>query len=698
MHDKRQNSISPAGHPGLLYLRNPFLQAVLIILVGLAAYSNTFQVPFQFDDPRSITDVPFVRDLRLFPNVFMLHRSVGFFSFALNYRLHGTDVLGYHIVNLAIHILNALLVYGLVVLSFRTPKLQGSCLLKHARPIALLSALLFASHPVQTQAVTYIAQRFASLATLFFLASVAAYVESRLPARSKSSRYRSLAWYGASLLSAVLAMKTKETAFTLPIIIVLYELLFFEGPIKRRVLVLLPLMLTMVIIPISLLGIDKPLGTLMNDVSDTTKVHTTMGRSEYLFTQFRVIVTYLRLLIFPVNQNLDYDYPLFDSFLAPEVLLSFLLLMLILGTGVYLLYRDRHVPGAGRLAAFGIFWFFITLSVESSIIPIADVVFEHRLYLPSVGFFIAVTSALFWVAEKLETQWAYAARAVVVFLAAVVAVFTGLTVARNIVWQNEVSLWEDVIQKSPMKARGYNGLGLAYYNENQYDKAIEAFARAIALHPSYGVAFNNIGNAFYRRGLYGQALEAQTRAAALEPKNPVFHYNRGLTYAATGAYDRAIEEYDRAIVLDPAYAEAYNNLGLVYHVKGLYGRAIEAYTKALTFSPRNALFFNNRGLSHAADGNPDKAIEDYTQAISLDLGFADAFNGRGSVYGLQGRYGEAIADFTMALSLDPDNARYYVNRGLAHARTGQRAEALSDFQRACVMGNEMGCKGLKQLK
>jgi len=698
MHDDRHKSTAPARQPGLPYLRNPFLHAVLIILVSLVAYSNTFQVPFQFDDPRSITDVPFVRDLRLFPNVFTLHRSVGFFSFALNYRLHGTDVLGYHIVNLAIHMLNALLVYGLVVLSFRTPKLQESFLLKHAKPIAILSALLFASHPVQTQAVTYIAQRFASLSTFFFLASVAAYIESRIVARPKSSPYRSFAWYGVSVLSAALAMKTKEIAFTLPIIIVLYEFLFFTGPVKRRVLVLLPLMLTMVIIPVSLLRIDRPLGTLMNDVSEATKVHTTAGRAEYLFTQFRVIVTYLRLLIFPENQNLDYDYPLFDTFLAPEVILSFLLLLLILGTGVYLLYRDRHAPGVGRLAAFGIFWFFITISVESSVIPIADVIFEHRLYLPSVGFFIALTISLFWAAERLETRWEYAIRAVVVFLAAAVAIFTGLTVARNSVWQSEVSLWEDVIEKSPMKARGYNGLGLAYFNKNQYDKAIEEFAHAIALHPSYGVAFNNIGNAFYRRGLYGQALEAQTRAVSLEPKNPVFHYNRGLTYAATGAYELAIEEYDKAIVLDPAYAEAYNNLGQVYYMKGLYNLAIEAYTKALTISPRNALFFNNRGLSEAADGNPSKAIEDYTRAISLDPGFADAFNGRGSVYGHQGRYGEAIADFTRALSLDPGNASYFVNRGLAHARAGQRAEALSDFERACSRGSEMGCRGLRKLK
>jgi tetratricopeptide (TPR) repeat protein len=672
---------------------------MLIVLLCLVAYANTFQVPFQFDDPRSITEVPFVRDLRMFPNVFTLHRSVGFFSFALNYRLHGTDVIGYHVVNLAIHLFNALLVYALVLLTFRTPRMQGSPLLKHGKPVALLSALLFAGHPVQTQAVTYIAQRFASLATLFFLASVAAYAASRLATNAKSSQWRSPVWYGLSLLSAVLAMKTKEIAFTLPVVIVLYEFLFCEGQVRRRILVLLPLLLTMAIIPAGMLGIDRPIGTLMSDVNEATKVHTTMGRTEYLVTQFRVIVTYLRLLILPVNQNLDYDYPVFDSFLDPEVILSFLLLTAIIGAGVYLLSRERRAPpGAGRFIAFGIFWFFITLAVESSIIPIADVIFEHRLYLPSVGFFLAVTGALFRAAESLEARWSAAVPVVVAFLAAAAVVFTGLAVARNSVWTSEVGLWEDVIRKSPLKARGYNGLGLAYFSKDEYDKAIDAFGRAISLHPAYGVAYNNIGNAFYRSGLYERALDAQTRAIALEPKNPVFLFNRGLTLAALGAHDRAIEDYERAIELNPVYAEAYNNLGHVHHTRGHYDQAIEAYTKALSSDPGNPLFFSNRGLSHAANGSPDKAIADYDRAIRLDPRFADALNGRGSVYGIRGQFGEAIADFTAAISLNPDNAGYRANRGVAYMRSGQREQAFSDFQRACAMGNEMGCNGLRQLR
>jgi tetratricopeptide (TPR) repeat protein len=698
MQTRLKNSAQQPDSQWMQYFKSPLVHCVLITILCLAAYSNTFHVPFQFDDPRSISEVPFVRDIRQFPNPLTQQRAVGFFTFALDYWFHGTDVVGYHIVNLAIHIMNALLVYAFIILSFRTPVLKGAQLTRHEKPIALFSALLFAGHPIQTQAVTYIAQRFTSLATLFFLLSLVAYVWSRIRDIEKPSDNRSLIWYGVSLISAVLAMKTKEIAFTLPVVIALYEFLFLEGSIKKRILLLLPLFLTMTIIPLNLLGTTRPLGGMLSDIGEVTRLQTTVSRGEYLMTEFTVLVTYLRLLFFPVNQNLDYDYPLFDSFVAPEVVFSFLLLLLILGTGVYLLYRDRRSPGAGRFMAFGIFWFFITLSVESSVIPIADVIFEHRLYLPSVGFFLTCTSALFWGAERLKARWVNAEKAAVVALTAAAIVFAGLAYKRNIVWKSEVSLWEDVIEKSPLKARGYNGLGLAYFNRGSYDKAIEAFGKAIELYPSYGVAFNNIGNSYYRTGSYDRAISAQTEAIALEPNNAIFYDNRGLSYSSIGAYARAVDDFSKAIKLDPTYAKSYHNLGFVYHSEGMYRLAIEEYTKAIALDPGNAIYRCNRGLAYLANGEYEQAIADQTAAIDLDPNIAAAYNGRGTAYGQMGRYDDAIADFTKALSLEPGKSLYYASRGVAYLRAGRQAEALADFERACDMGSKTGCNGVIELK
>jgi tetratricopeptide (TPR) repeat protein len=498
-------------------------------------------------------------------------------------------------------------------------------------------------------------------------------------------------------------MKTKEISFTLPVIIALYELMFFRGKVSSRVLGMIPLLLTMLIIPISVVGTTgKPLGEAMSDAGGMFRAHSTLSRWEYLATELPVIVTYIRLLFWPAGQSLDHDYPLYHSFFDPMVILSFLFLSAIAGVGLYCLYRSRVTApvsdaahSALRLTAFGICWFFITLSVESSIIPIADVISEHRLYLPSTGFVLACTSALFFGAEELRARWEGAEKALIALLAAVCLVLAGLTFARNSVWQSEVSLWEDVIRKSPMKARGYNGLGLAYVNTRDYDRAIGQFEKAVTLHPSYGVAFNNLGSALHQKGLYDRALEAQTRAIALEPDNPVFYFNRGLSHAGRGDYDSAIADYTRAIAIDTGYADAYNNLGFVYHIRGAFPLAIEQYSRAIALDSRNAVFLSNRGLSYAGNNELDKAIADHSQAIALNPGLVSAYRGRGVAYSFKNSHVQAISDFDRAISLEPGDAELYANRGVAHTRAGHRSEALADFQHACDKGSEAGCRALQ---
>ncbi len=699
-------------------LQSAFSHVLIIAAVCLLSYSNTFHVPFQFDDVSRMVQEPFVRDIREFFDFWgskwyagdyaFRMRPVGYFTFALNYWLGGEDVAGYHIVNIAVHIINALLVYALVVLSFRTPFFRSEKLavksekseqkpedlspftLHLSRFIALFSALLFASHPIQTEAVTYIVQRLASLVTFFYLLSVVSYARWRVGLSGGSSYLRQLHWYLLSLASAVLAMKTKETAFTLPVVILIYELIFFTGKTRKRFFPLLPLFLTMLIIPVGLVGAGKPLGEVISDASAATRVQSLLSRHDYLATELRVIVTYLRLLFCPIGQNLDYDYPVYHSFFDPAVFLSLIFIMSILGAGAYLLYKsgqgargerqeEKNAEGLGvspvayrlspiafyRLVAFGIFWFFITLSVESGVIPIADVIFEHRLYLPSAGFFIAFTSAVFIGARKLwERKKINGDKGVVAVSLAVVICLSGLTYARNMVWGSEVSLWQDVIKKSPMKARGYNGLGLAYYNLRKYGKAIEEFGRATELYPEYGVAFNNMGNAFFREGLYDRAVDAQSRAINLEPGNPVFRFNRGVSYDAMGEYGGAIEDYKKAVALDAAYADAYNNLGVVYHRKGQLSGAIEEYTKAISLAPGNSIYHYDRGLAYVSGG----------------------------------RFDLAIADFDAAIALNPGIASFYADRGFANAMTRRPEQAAADFMRACEMGDEGGCRAMGDIR
>jgi tetratricopeptide (TPR) repeat protein len=581
-------------------------QVLLIMAAGLVAYCNSFHVPFVFDDMNSIVENPLVKELTFYmhPSAakeFPLYaafksRFTGYLSFALNYRLNGLDVTGYHIFNLAVHIGNALLLYCLVHLTFRTPYFvnrQQSETGRYGSMIALFSALLFVVHPIQTQAVTYIVQRLASLATFFYLLSLLLYIKSRL-AQVNTERFFSasgIAFYLLALLSAIVAMKTKETAFTLPVIIVLYEFMFIEGKIGRRLLWLTPLLLTMCIIPFTLTNIDKPLGDIISDVGEATRLQTAISRWGYLFTQFRVIVTYLRLLLLPINQNLDYDYPIYHTLFNWEVMASLLLILSLLALAVYLFLQSRHNISkaklrhpALRLTAFGILWFFITLSIESGFIPIIDVIFEHRVYLPSVGFFIALTSAIGLVGAWWGNRMAYAGKALVYVMLAAVIILSAATYARNGVWQEDISLWEDASNKSPGKIRPLNNLGNTYFDRGNLGQAMVLYQRALKIEP-YHTTWYNISNVYRKTGLIDMAIDALNHAITLNPWNSTYYVNLGNTQSLVGKNKEAIESYKSALSVNPNDAKANYNLANTLEETGNLNAAVHYYGEALRIQP-----------------------------------------------------------------------------------------------------------------
>jgi Flp pilus assembly protein TadD len=537
-------------------LRRVFPFAAIVFL-GALAYSNTLGASFHFDDTYNIVENRLVKDLRYYVSPseaegfyldnWFRSRYVGYLSFALNYRLGGLDVRGYHIVNIAIHIINALLLYLLVLLTFRTPRMRDSALRTSAGGIALMSALLFVCHPVQTQAVTYISQRFASLAAMFYLGSVVVWAASRLSGKTTSR----IALYVISILSAVLAMKTKEIAFTLPMAVFMYEFMFFERR-KRRIFILVPLLLTMLIIPLGLMDTGASLGTMMDSVSEAARApEAELSRSQYLLTQFTVIPRYVYLIFFPINQNLDYDWPVPHTFWGYGALVFFVFLLALLGLGVYMLRRSYGGGGrpAARLAAFGIFWFFLALSVESSVIPIRNVIFEHRVYLPSAGAFVALSTVVFVMRGRL--QGGRAAGVMSALMVLIVLVLATGAYARNGVWSSKLSLWSDVTAKSPMKARAHNNLGRALDLKGNYFESIKHYRTALSVEPDYAKA----------------------------------HLNLGLAYLSLSQADRAITHLRKAVTIDPYLAKAQNGLGFALMSKGLYEEAAGYFRAALRLEP-----------------------------------------------------------------------------------------------------------------
>jgi len=577
----------------------PYSHLFLILLVGALAYSNSFTAPFLLDDLTSIVDNPGITDLANFAPGgigydFMPRRWVAYFTFAVNYQFGGLEVWGYHLLNLLIHLGTASLVYALVVLSFRTPHLASSKLARQDCTIALLAALLFVAHPIQTQAVTYIVQRLSSLATFFYLAALVLYLAARLNAerrlekhaapRSATAQKKALrnpqaqpgnwrTWLllAASTAAAVFAMYTKEIAFTLPLAALLFEWCFFRGDWNRRLLFLSPLLLTLLIIPLGILtGVDGSPGSA---VGEQLRAHSDMGRLDYLITQFRVIVTYLRLLILPINQNLDYDYPLFTRVLNPQVLGSLLVLALLLGLAAFLHVRSRQ-PGVAepsspafgepglRLVSFGIFWFFLTLAVESSIIPIRDLIFEHRLYLPSVG--IAMAAALLLGLASEKTAKLFSGRLPLLLAALVVVGLATATWQRNQVWRSTLSIWEDTVRKSPNKERPWYNLGSLYDDEGQYDKAIQALVRAIFLDPKHGEAWHNLGRSYIVVGQNEQAVRVLRQAVRLNPKLENAKVNLAVALLRVGQPGEAVGLLESCLPQLAGWPEVRINLGFAY--------------------------------------------------------------------------------------------------------------------------------------
>jgi tetratricopeptide (TPR) repeat protein len=662
------------SHSG--FFRQPIVQITFLALLALFVYSNTFQAPFAFDDETSIIDNPIIRSLSGFLSdgyAYNPRRFIGYLTLALNYHFGGFTVTGYHVVNLAVHIASGLLVYWLVQLTFRTPFLRRSLLAPRSDLLALAVALLFVVHPIQTQAVTYIVQRFASLATLFYLAALVLHVRWRLASEAGKEFFSGsvLPSFLLSLVAALLAMKTKEIAFTLPFVVLLYEFAFFGRPGMERLASLVPMLLTAAIIPVSMVGVGKLFGVMLSDVDKSAVTGQMLSRWDYLCTQFGVVVTYLRLIFLPVGQNLDYDYPASHSLFEAHTLFSLLLLLTLFSASLLFWRRAGRGGDTGlRLAAFGILWFFVTLSVESSVIPIIDVIFEHRVYLPSVGIFIALVTLCAIGAEKMGERIPVAVRLQLPLLLVVTILLAVTAHARNMVWKDGITLWSDAIVKSPNKARPINNLGRAYQEMGQHQEAVKYLVKAIALQPNFAMAHNNLGISYAGKGERDAAIRKFRDALLIDPGLVTAHNNLGRTLVDMGDMDGSIKSLREALRLKPQFALAHSNLGFCLASRGELDAGIAEFNEALRLDPNLVDAHNYLGFALAGKGKLDAAVDQFHMALKIDPNSPNAHIYLGIVFSAKGQIDSAILEFRETLRIDPLNAKAQENLKTALARKG----------------------------
>ena len=550
---------------------------LLLFICTFMIYAQTFDDPFHFDDKSTILLNNSIRVLSDLPKIFSYNpsRFVSYLSLAINYHLGKEQVFGYHLVNFCIHLINGFLVYLFILLLLKTPALADPISNRQNQKtsailFALFGSLVFISHPLQTQAVTYIWQRTTSLLCLFYLLSMVCYLQSALY-RSNNAKKEKI-YLGCTFLFALIAMFTKQNAFTLPFALFLLEIFFISSikEIKNQSLKWLLFSILLAIIPIFTFIFPA------REVTDLARSGDFLNTPwQYFLTQGHVLCTYLRLLIFPFPQNLDYDYPIIRT-LGPLTALAFGFLTFIFLFGFKLFPKNR-------LLSFAIFFFFLTLSIESSFIPLEDVIFEHRLYLPMLAFVLILSQLSFELIHKTKRlkrsqYW--------IFLIIPFVLFASYK--RNQVWKSEESLWNDVIVKSPQKPRGYLNLAVLFSSQGKFDQAISIYEKALQLNPKDADPLNNMGNIYVARGEYEKALKIYDQALILDPKSETTLYNKAVLFHKLGQMNQAVVYYQKTLRMNPINDRAHYNLGALWNDKGDSAKAFYHFQKTIEFNPENA--------------------------------------------------------------------------------------------------------------
>lgn len=579
---------------------NKFYCLILTLLI-LLAYANSFQNAFQYDDFHVIIKNPSIKDPSNYYKFFLDpqigsgiiketsgYRPLFLASFALNYYLGGLDVFGYHLLNFILHALCSILVFFIALFFLHIAYGEKELNATRYQLTAFFAALIFAVHPVQTESVTYITGRSSLMSALFFMAAFWSYTQYGLNGRVYHLFLSSFYF--------VCALLVKETAITLIIVLVLFNLFFSLGRTwKSRLFSLSPYFFLSVVYLMTRIYF---FGTLKYSSQPIRPFY------DNILTQLRAWVHYLTTLSVPLNLNIDYDFPISHSFWESGVLLSFFIITLL----VFMVWR---ISQSSRLVGFFALWFVINLLPTNSLIPLEDVVTDRWLYLPSVGFAVIMALAVEWIYRAKVAKRNRAWKLTFFFLCALVVELYGFaTILRNFTWTSYWTLWEDAVAKSPNKARPHIALGLALNGVGRTQEAIEEFKKAIQLNPKAGEAHLNLGYNYCNQGKIEEAVEAFKTALTLGPHlAPEAHNNLGIAYLQRGRIPDAIREFELSIKARPFYARPYFKLGNIYEDGGKIDLAISYMEKAAKLEPEFILVHQALGRLYEKKGWKEKSQE-----------------------------------------------------------------------------------------
>ena len=632
----------------------------ILAIAAAAAYSGTFSVPLLYDDKPTIVGNPTIRHwasvLRPPNDSTAGGRPVLNLSLALNYAVSGPAVWSYHALNLAIHILAGLTLFGIVRRTL--VRRSGAA----ATPVAFSASLLWVLHPLQTEAVTYIVQRAESLMGLFYLLTLYCFIRGT----DAAGRHPRL-WYALCVASCALGTGTKEVMVSAPLVVLLYDRTFVAGSFReafrRRPGVHAALASTWLLLAFLVVSSHGRGGTAGSGAG--------VGWWRYALTQVLAITDYIRLSFWP--HPLVFDY---GTALARPGLGMLACALLIAALAAATLWALARRPAAGFLGAS----FFAILAPSSSIVPIAtEPMAEHRMYL-------ALIPIVTLVALEIHRRLGRAALPVCVLLAACL----GLAAARrNRDYSSEQAIWRDTVAKCPRNARAHVNLGAALLGEpGRLGDAIAQYEEALRLNPDDAEVHNDLGSVFLKvPGRLDDAIAQYEEALRLRPAYAEAHNNLGNAWAGVpGRLGDAVAQFEEALRLRPGDAEMHGNLGYVLsNVPGRLGDAIAQCEEAVRLDPGYPKAHKNLGSALLkVPGRLDDAIAQFKEAVRLDPGDADAhFSLANAWLAEPGHLDDAIAQYEETLRLNPRHPRGHNNLGYALSHVpGRLNEAIAEYEEA----------------
>ena len=632
------------------YKKNLIIFLALFLLVSVA-YSSNYNASWHFDDYPNIFDNPriHINDLT-FKNLkaalfaayddgqYMgkqMYRPVSMLTFALNWYIGKDHVFGYHIVNNAIHLVATLFLFLTVLNLLMSPNLKGKYQ-GDEYTVAFLCAILWGINPIQTQAVTYIVQRMASLAAMFYIMGIYFYLKTRIsPSRSK--RFLFIA---GCLLSFFLAIGSKENTATFPIALLLIEILFFQNlsdqNTKRKVIAAL-------IIAVASVAAILTVMVINGDISHVLKGYEkrTFTLTERLMTESRIIMYYLSQIFYPIASRLSlvHDIKISTSLYTPWTTIPAILsIICLLAIGFSQVIKRPIV-------AFAVFFFFMNHIIESTVIPL-ELVFEHRNYLPSLFLFFPIATGLIWLVNYFKTKNSSLQKILVVSIAGVILSFCAGTIVRNNVWATEKTFWEDCIVKAPNMARPYHNLAYYHYRKiGDMNKAMALYKKSLPKKFTYSktahaITFNGMATIYFDRGDYKSSIRCLRKALEIKPDYQTALYNITLVYVRTGRYSKALENVDRLW----AKRKGSDNV------------------------------LQTKGFVLLTAGRLDEAISNLKSALDIDSGNEKAHLDMGVALSLKGEYKKADIFLKNAHLLSPDDIFVYFARIENYVRSGNKED------------------------